>query len=297
VKRILIVDDLLSERTLAGSLLLRESKWEVDYANNGRAALEQIEQRRPDLIVTDLQMPEMDGLELVSAVRERFPLIPVILMTARGSEEIAVQALQRGAASYVPKRALPETLVENVTQVLASMEERLDEQRLTASLSELGYVLENDSKLMSTLVSRLRQLVQERELFDETESLRLATALSEALENAHYHGNLEVSSTLREESLGTYFDLARTRRQEPPYMDRRVYVKATFFPHEVILVIRDDGPGFDQSCLPDPTDLSWLERPHGRGILLMRTFVDEVKFNEKGNEVALIKRRIPTPDP
>jgi CheY-like chemotaxis protein len=293
VKRILIVDDLLSERTLAGALLLRESKWEVDYANNGREALDQIERQRPDLIVTDLQMPEMDGLELVSTVRQRFPLIPVILMTARGSEEIAVQALQSGAASYVPKRALPETLVENVTQVLANMEERFDEHRLTSFLQEMSYVLENDSKLMSTLVSRLRQIVQERQLFDETESLRLATALSEALENAHYHGNLEVSSTLREESLGVYFDLARTRRQEPPYMDRRVHVKASFFPDEVVLVVRDEGPGFDLSCIPDPTDLSWLERPHGRGILLMRTFVDEVNFNDKGNEVSLVKRRVP----
>ncbi len=292
MKRILIVDDLLSERTLAGALLLREAKWEVDYANNGREALEQIERQRPDLIVTDLQMPEMDGLELVSAVRQRFPLIPVILMTARGSEEIAVQALQSGAASYVPKRALPETLVENVTQVLANMEERFDEHRLTSSLSEMSYVLENDSKLMSTLVSRLRQIVQERQLFDETESLRLATALSEALENAHYHGNLEVSSSLREESLGAYFDLARTRREEPPYMDRRVHVKAVFSPDEVVLVVRDEGPGFDLACIPDPTDLSWLERPHGRGILLMRTFVDEVNFNDKGNEVSLVKRRV-----
>ncbi len=291
MKRILVVDDLLTERTLVGQLLSRESNWTVDYATNGREALEQIEKERPNLILTDLQMPEMDGFELTTKVCERYPLIPVILMTAKGSEEIAVQSLQKGAATYVPKRALTQSLLESIKQVFGSLEEKFDAHRLASSLTEMQYVLENDSKLMSTFVSQLRLLVQQRQLFDETDSLRLATALNEAFENAHYHGNLEVSSSLREESLGAYFDLARSRRQEAPYRDRRVYVRALFSADAVELQIRDEGPGFDLSLIPDPTDLSWLERPHGRGILLMRTFVDEVHFNDAGNEVTLIKRR------
>lgn len=291
MKNILVVDDLLTERTLVGQILGRESEWQVLYAKNGRDALEQVEQQPPDLILTDLQMPEMDGLELVAEVRERYPLVPVVLMTAKGSEEIAVNALQSGAASYVPKRVLTKELVETITQVLASLEEEFDERRLTMSLSELHYVLENDSRVMMTLVSRLRQIVREMQLFDDSDSMRLATALNEALENAHYHGNLEVSSELREDSLSTYYDLAKSRREQLPYRDRHVHVVATFCSEEVRIVIRDEGPGFDLSCIPDPTDLSLLERPHGRGILLMRTFVDEVQFNEKGNEVTLVKRR------
>jgi anti-sigma regulatory factor (Ser/Thr protein kinase) len=114
------------------------------------------------------------------------------------------------------------------------------------------------------------------------------------LENAHYHGNLEVSSELREDGLSAYYDLAKVRREQPPYRDRRIDVVATFSSGEVRVVVRDEGPGFDLSCIPDPTDLSLLERPHGRGILLMRTFVDEVEFNEKGNEVTLVKRRKPS---
>ncbi len=63
-------------------------------------------------------MPELDGLELVGAVRSRFPLVPVILMTAYGSEEIAVRALRRGAASYVPKSRLALELLDTVDSVL-----------------------------------------------------------------------------------------------------------------------------------------------------------------------------------
>ena len=56
-------------------------------------------------------------------------------------------------------------------------------------------------------------------------------------------------------------------------------------------VIRDEGRGFDPTHLPDPTTPENLERTCGRGILLMRTFMDEVEFNQRGNEVTLIKHR------
>ena len=77
--------------------------FEVEFATDGREALEVVGRIDVDLVVTDLRMPEIDGLELVKRLREEHPLVPVILMTARGSEQIAVKALAAGAASYVPK--------------------------------------------------------------------------------------------------------------------------------------------------------------------------------------------------
>ena len=56
-------------------------------------------------------------------------------------------------------------------------------------------------------------------------------------------------------------------------------------------MVRDEGNGFDPTILPDPTDPANLEKSSGRGILLMRTFMDEVVFNEVGNEVQMLKRR------
>jgi anti-sigma regulatory factor (Ser/Thr protein kinase) len=55
--------------------------------------------------------------------------------------------------------------------------------------------------------------------------------------------------------------------------------------------MRDEGPGFDPKELPDPTDPENLLKLSGRGILLMRTFMDDVKFNDRGNEVTMVKRR------
>jgi hypothetical protein len=55
----------------------------------------------------------------------------------------------------------------------------------------------------------------------------------------------------------------------------------------------DEGPGFDPSLLPDPTDPENLARPHGRGLMLMRTFMDDLTFNSTGNEVRMLKRAVP----
>jgi CheY-like chemotaxis protein len=114
---ILVVDDSATDRRLAGDCS-SGGGWVVEYAADGREALARIAVSPPDLILTDLQMPELNGLELVEAVQRDYPLIPVILMTAQGSERIAVDALERGAACYVPKRELAQDLTAVSERVL-----------------------------------------------------------------------------------------------------------------------------------------------------------------------------------
>ena len=294
---VLVVDDSATDRKLAGGLLERHSNWVVRYASDGRAALDELELHLPDLVVTDLTMPELNGLELVQAIKRDYPLIPVILMTAKGNEEIAVQALQQGAASYVPKRLLAQELPEIAERVLAVSREERTHARVVNRLmhSDLQFTLENDLSLILSMVSYLRQGVSQMRFCDDTDRLRLCIALEEALVNAYYHGNLEVSSKLREVDHKAYYELARQRCQQAPYRDRQIHVRASISRHEACFVIRDDGPGFSPQSLPDPTEPEYLDRPCGRGILLMRTFMDKVSYNDTGNEVTLIKLR-PSPE-
>ena len=108
--RVLVVDDSAMDRHLAGSIIQKMGNCQASFAENGVEALAMMQQTKFDLVLTDMLMPEMDGLELVQAIRSKYPMIPVILMTAHGSEELAVQALHAGAASYVPKRDLANDL-------------------------------------------------------------------------------------------------------------------------------------------------------------------------------------------
>jgi CheY-like chemotaxis protein/anti-sigma regulatory factor (Ser/Thr protein kinase) len=288
---VLIVDDSAVDRRLAGSLL---EKGLLDvaltYAENGRAAVTAMAEQPPDVVLTDLQMPEMSGLELVEHVRARHPLVPVILMTAHGSEDIAIQALKKGAASYVPKRKLAEDLVETVDRVLAVAKTDRQQERLLECLTETEsrFVLENDPALIRPLIGHLEASLSRMKLCDETGLIRVAISLHEALLNAMEHGNLEMGTADGGES---YHELLDMRRREEPYRSRRVHVIARETRDVALYVVRDEGRGFDPSILPDPADPSNLERTSGRGLLLIRTFMDHVYHEDNGREITMIKRR------
>jgi CheY-like chemotaxis protein len=289
---VLVVDDNPVDRHLAASLVEKTPGLKAEQAANGKAALDIIRSRQPDLVLTDLVMPEMDGLTLVQEIRGNYPLVPVILMTAFGSEEIAIQALQKGAASYVPKPNLAKDLSETVESVLALSQADRHQQRLLECLTqtESQFLLDNDPSLIPPLIGYLQENLSRMKLCDEIGRIRVSVALQEALINAIHHGNLEVTSELREKDDKAYLKLVEERRRHKDYRNRRVYVSAKESPAEAVYTVRDEGPGFDPSRLPDPTDPSNLERVAGRGLLLIRTFMDEVYHNEKGNQITMIKR-------
>lgn len=291
---VLVVDDSPMDRQLVGGLMQQDTDWTVTYANDGSLALELVRSSPPDLIVTDLQMPEMSGLELVSAIRKGFSQVPVVLMTNKGSEEIAVEALHAGAASYVPKRALSTMLVDTARRVLAAFQEdkhRVDLMKRIVGRSE-SFEVENEVHLLLSLSRHIQQTLGDAWGLDRTDRLRIGTALEEALLNALYHGNLGVKSELKENDHDEFYRLANERKTLSPWKDRHVRVRMEIGPQQMTVSIRDEGAGFDPAKLPDPTDPENLDRPCGRGVMLMRAFMDDVVYNETGNEVTLTRKRV-----
>jgi len=290
---VLVVDDSVMDRHLAGAIIHKLGGWHATFAGNGLEALDSVAQKMPDVVLTDMLMPEMDGLELVQTLRGKYPLLPVILMTAHGSEDIAIKALQKGAASYVPKKFLARDLGETLEQVLSTSQTNRSKTRILESLThqETRFVLENDTALVAPLVGHLEEQITRLKMCEPGGQILIGVALHEALTNAILHGNLELDSALREQEEKHYYQLARERRNQEPYHSRRVFVTAILNHEEAHFTIRDEGNGFDPSTLPDPTDPENLGRVHGRGLLLIQTFMDRVEHNERGNQITMIKRR------
>lgn len=290
--KILVVDDYEVDRRLVSGILSQNESYTLQFANSGEEAVSSLQRSVPDIVLTDLFMPGIDGMELVQIIRREYPLVPVILMTSRGNEDIAVQALQNGASSYVPKHLLGRYLVETVHSLVQQSRERRSRAKLLGSMrsNQCEFSLENDSELIPFVVGYFQESMSHMGLCDEAERLRASVALEEALTNAVHHGNLEVSSELRQGDDSRYYRLIARRRKQEPYCQRQVHIYVNMSSDEARFKIRDEGPGFDVDQLPDPTDPENLERAGGRGIMLMRTFMDEVTFNEIGNEVTLIKR-------
>jgi DNA-binding NtrC family response regulator len=100
--RILVIDD---ERSILDTIqiLLKSEGFEVIAVQNGREALDRFDDIAPDIVLTDIRMPAMSGLEVLAWVQDRDPLVPVILMTAQASLQSAVQAVNQGAFYYLQK--------------------------------------------------------------------------------------------------------------------------------------------------------------------------------------------------
>ena len=115
---ILVVDDELLIRDLLYDFFTSQG-WDIAVAENGEKALEVLRARKFDLLLTDIKMPQMDGLTLTSRVKESFPQLPVVLMTGYPSVETAVTALRAKAFDYVIKPF-------NLNQLFKLVEKALD---------------------------------------------------------------------------------------------------------------------------------------------------------------------------
>jgi CheY-like chemotaxis protein len=290
---VLVIDDSPIERRRIG-LLLQKGMPEalVTFAENGRVGYDTMSAITPDVVLSDMRLPEMNGIEFVKRVRADENYVPVILMTSFGSEKIAVEALLAGASSYVPKLELESELVPTLFNILALSNQRHHRRKVINTLTRVDfhYSIPNDMDLISPLVCHLLDQITTMKLLRGQDLTHVGVALREAMSNAIHHGNLELDSSIRQADENAYYRLADERRIKSPYKERQMIVEAILTREEVRFTISDDGPGFDvENALNDSAEIN-LDRIGGRGLLLMRSFMDNVTFNDKGNTVNMTKK-------
>lgn len=122
MRLVLIVEDIPFERELMREAVTREGYVCVEAAN-GREALASIKEQRPDCILTDLSMPEMDGFELMAALREDGLQIPVVVVTADRQQQTRAECVRLGAVAVLPKPWPRRVLTEAVRHALGEHSE------------------------------------------------------------------------------------------------------------------------------------------------------------------------------
>ncbi len=262
--RLLVVDDEETLRQFLVELFMREG-YEVTDCGSAREALQRLDQKGFDLLVSDIKMPEMDGLELLRRVRVAHPEMPVVMMTGHGTVENAIHALNLGAFNFIRKPFAIDEILKVVQKGLEvsrpyrmgrGLLPYLKVQSLIKIPSRLALVHAVSFQIVETaaLVGRFRN----------RSKLGLRLAVEELLTNAIIHGN---------------------RRDEA----REVTIQETLDQSKITVTIMDQGEGFDVHALPDPTNPDNLFKSHGRGIFLARFYMDEVVYNDKGNMVTISK--------
>lgn len=293
--RILIVDDSPVDRRVVEFFVKKGVEdAQVFSVNNGRMALEAINSHAPDLIITDLQMPQMNGLEFVENLISQGRTVPVILLTGYGSEEIAVQALKAGAASYVPKRTIDRTLVETVKSVLSLANWQRNPPRDVRSLVgvELQFSLENDPAQILPLIAYLQDQIRSVRFQDHYQITRIGIAIQESLKNAIYCGNFELDLDQLSEDKSLLDRLMEERRRNDRFAARRVRMSTWLSETEVRLVVSHEGSGYNSTEASRGTDEINLDQVGGRGLLLIHCLMNEVSLSPAGNEITMVNRML-----
>ncbi len=117
--RILLVDDTTFMRRMLRDILVRAGFEVSAEASNGRQAVEAYRQARPDLVIMDITMPEMDGVAAVREIAAADPAARVVMCSALGQQELIIEALEAGARDFVVKPFVPEKVLEAVRKVVS----------------------------------------------------------------------------------------------------------------------------------------------------------------------------------
>jgi DNA-binding NtrC family response regulator len=132
-ERILVVDDEQSMAQFLG-IVLRKEGYQVTTVNNGRDALEKVKAETPDVVITDIKMPGMDGIQVLQGIKKLDPAIPVVIMTAYASQQSAIDAVNLGAYQYLIKNAKNDEIKLIVRNAIEMRKVRVENQYLKREL-------------------------------------------------------------------------------------------------------------------------------------------------------------------
>lgn len=289
--KILVVDD---EKDLAGmikSAVELKYKTEVLMAQNGHDGLEVIRKEKPNYVISDIMMPDMDGLEMIRSLREEENNTPVIFVSAFVNIENTMEAIRLGAADFIRKPFKIHELYHSLDRLI-----ELDkpQEQFTQSLSALGkmnWEFATKDFNVQLFASQLAQFVTKSRTIPIHEKNSFYVVVSEALLNAREHGNLEMRSHVKDEDMAEYERLMSERLRNPVMANRKIHITFEHANRDIKITISDEGSGFDHRLIDSEEFYSHdnLMKQHGKGLLIVKNYMDSVIFNDKGNTITLIK--------
>ncbi|MBI5178081.1 MAG: response regulator [Nitrospinae bacterium] len=263
---LLVVDDEENIRKVLETVFSQKG-YRVTTVENGFAAMKVVERDRVDMAILDLRMPGMDGMELLGRIKDHSNDITVVVITGYADVENTAKALKAGASDFLPKPFGAQEIFHSVSRLFELKKVREENKKVLpyfgfSIVTEIPSQTEHINGVIHYLTSHLKDIA----LCDETHLANINIALYEALINAMLHGNRGNTA-------------------------KKVKIRADIAWREAKFTIADEGQGFSPDELANPTDPKNLYKISGRGIYLMRHFMDDIVFNGIGNEITLVKRR------
>ncbi|MCF8031680.1 MAG: response regulator [Desulfarculaceae bacterium] len=247
---------------------LEDYGYSVGTAADGKEALDLLRSQEFELLITDVRMPRLDGMQLLKAAKDLYPRLPVIMISGYGEAEIVVEALKSGAENFLAKPLDLDSLEHVVKRTLAMASIQPRRCALPTVWQRTRLETPSRPECVHDVVYQLALSAVAVGFASPDLDNDIKLALVEAVTNAMEHGNQWDESKL-------------------------VQVEAEMTSGEIKVTVKDLGAGFDHRRQLNPTAAERLLSERGRGVFLMQSIMDEVVYNQAGNQVTLIKRKTP----
>lgn len=263
--KILVVDD--DEQVLESLRSILEGEgYAVIKANNAEEGLKRCHFDKPDMIISDLVMPGESGIDFLMKVTEEYGDIPFVIITGYSSIDSTIEALKNGAFNYLIKPIKPEILKSVISKGISiSRLSRLKREISPYVIQKLSYRIPTDLMYYEGLLKQVGECARAMGICKKSLDINIRLAITEAVLNAMEHGN-------------------KWNRE------KEVIVEVEITHSKIEIKVKDEGEGFDHNSIADPTLPENLLKTRGRGIFLIKSIMDEVRFNEKGNVISMLKR-------
>ena len=293
VPDVIVVEDSESQRKLMVSILQGKG-FEAFAACDGSEAVEMIKTRPPRLVVTDMQMPNMDGLQLIREMQERWPTIPSVLLTSFGSETLAVDALSAGAATYLSKDHMHIQLVDAVQRIKEfsiANNESLELKGVMATNS-VDFVTDNSLERITPLVCLILRMLTSMNVLNTRGRIKIAEAVHFLLSHFIFHENLEQPVNDAPMSFSDMVDAAGSDNgslNSEQSENRFVSVSVSLEKGSLSIKASHQGPQtLIQNC-PLPGTPNSFSNERSRGMMLLTSVFDEVMLGKR-NDITLVKK-------
>jgi len=248
-----------------------------------------------DMILTDMYMPKVNGIELITRIRKYDADVPIILLTGHSTVDLTIAALRAGATNFVVKPFDIKELLSIINKVFQVISEKEMDLAINSYLTRFqkSWTLPSDEMVIAQISGVFQ---------NDLKNLGVPMAaignylllFQEMTFNALYHGNLELTSEIRDDGIDgqlQYQEKVASRLQDSRYNQRKILVEYTATAEKLMLRVKDEGPGFDWR--------SWLSRVNsmdsldgsGRGLLLVKSFAEHLEFNDAGNDLTVYLSR------
>jgi len=266
MSRILVIDDEIEICELL-QVALEMSGHKVAVSQSAKDAMRHLEKQEFDFVIIDMIMPEISGLEMIRIINDRYPRTLTILTTGLQTQDVIIEALRQGAYNFVNKPFSLEEISNIINIGNRARSCRTPAKAIQPYLTQqLHFVLPSRKNLMEEVAGTIAGLANLLGFPEKLVAMNIPLTVDELFLNAIIHGNKEDAN-------------------------KTVSIKVDLDDEKIIITIADQGDGFHWERVLDRSTPADLENEGGRGIFLVKHYVDDIRYNKAGNEVSVTIRR------